>query len=68
MEEKQDKGFSVSKLGAGIGATVMAVASQAAIEKPDFASNVTDLGVILGAAIGFAAVVWGGRKLLSFIG
>lgn len=52
-------------LGAA-GTAVMTTASQAAVAAPDFSSNEADLVIILGAMIGFGAIVWGARKLLGF--
>ena len=70
IEQKQNKGFmtNMSKVAVGAGVLLTSVASQAAVTAPDFTDSINDLGVVLGAAIGFSAVVWGGRKLLGFIG
>ncbi len=60
------KHLAQNKIALAAGSLVATTASQAAVTAPDFSSNVTDLGVILGAMIGFGAVVWGARKLLGF--
>lgn len=60
---------SQNKVVASGTSLALATASQAAdLTPPDFAQNITDLGILLGAMIGFGAVVWGGRKLLGFAG
>lgn len=57
------------KVTLGALGTVLATAqAQAAITAPDFTSNIADLAIILAAAIGFGALIWGARKLLNFIG
>lgn len=60
--------LSVNKATLGaIGVVVLSTASQAAsITAPDFSESVTNIGVLLGAMVGFGAVVWGARKLLGF--
>jgi hypothetical protein len=42
--------------------------AQAAITPPDFTSNITDLGILLIAMVGFGGLVWGARKLSNFAG
>lgn len=47
---------------------VIATASQAAaITAPDFSEPMANVGILLVAMLGFGAIVWGSRKLLSFI-
>ncbi len=59
--------FKSNKLVVAAGSLVIASASQAAITAPDFSGNQTDLMLVFGAMLGFAAIVWGARKLLSFV-
>ena len=56
---------SVAVLGGAVLATTQA---QAALTAPDFTNNIADVGILLGAMIGFGAFVWGARKLLGFAG
>ena len=55
------------KIVAAGSALLATTASQAAITAPDFTTNMTDLGVLLVAGVGFGAFVWGARKLLGFM-
>lgn len=55
------------KIVVGASALVLATASQAAITAPDFTAPIADVAILLGAMLGFGAIVWGSRKLLGFI-
>ena len=72
MKDNQKRPVGLNKYGkiVAVGSAVLVGASlQAApITAPSFASNITDVGVLLGAMIGFGAFVWGARKLLGFAG
>ena len=60
------KAIAQNKIVVGASALIVTTASQAAVTAPDFTTNITDLGVLLTAMVGFGAVVWGARKLLGF--
>ena len=62
------KSSTAGKFIGGATALALATASQAAVTAPDFTGPIADVGILLGAMLGFGAIVWGGRKLLGFIG
>ena len=62
------KHIANNKIALGASALLATTASQAAVTAPDFTTNITDVGILLGAMIGFGAFVWGARKLLGFTG
>lgn len=68
ISKKVTDKISQSKVVTGGTSLVLATASQAAVTAPTFTDNIADLGIILGAMIGFGATVWGARKLLGFAG
>jgi len=69
-EETPQRGISFGQkiVALGVGAGALATNASAAISAPDFSGPIADVAILLGAMIAFGAVVWGGRKLLNFIG
>jgi len=66
MYKNMKKAIAQNKIVVGASALLVTTASQAAVAAPDFTTNISDLAIILGAMIGFGAIVWGARRLLGF--
>ena len=69
MSDNQKRPVGLTKYGkiaAAASAVILTTSAQAAITAPDFTSNISDVGILLTAMVGFGAFVWGARKLLGF--
>ena len=70
MKNKQKRPVGLSKYGkiVAVGSAILFTTSaNAAITAPDFTTPIADIGILLGAMLGFGAIAWGSRKLLNFM-
>ena len=58
----------INKKVVAAGVAVYGVSASAAITAPDFTAAGTDVGTVVGAILGFLAIVFGFRKVMSMMG
>lgn len=70
-DNTQKRPVGLTKFGkvVTVGSALMigATQAQAAITAPDFSDPIANIAILLGAGVAFGALIWGSRKLLSFL-